>query len=94
MVFGVDVFDLDFGVQISSIEQPIKSNSLEGLFFLGRGGGRGGFLGWEALGEGGEEGEGLGGDGEGGGEGGFSLGGEEGRAGAFRGRGGGFRGGL
>ena len=28
MVFGVDVFDFDFGVQINSIEQPIKSNSL------------------------------------------------------------------
>ena len=26
--FGVDVFDLDFGVQIDSIEQPIKSNSV------------------------------------------------------------------
>ena len=26
--FGVDVFDLDFGVQINSIEQPIKSNSV------------------------------------------------------------------
>ena len=25
-VSGVDVFDLDFGVQINSIEQPIKSN--------------------------------------------------------------------
>ena len=24
----VDVFDLDFGVQINSIEQPIKSNSV------------------------------------------------------------------
>ena len=28
MVFGVDVFDLDFRVQINSIEQPIKSNSV------------------------------------------------------------------
>ena len=28
LVFGVDVFDLDFGVQINSIEQPIKSNSV------------------------------------------------------------------
>ena len=28
MVFGVDVFDFDFGVQINSIEQPIKSNSV------------------------------------------------------------------
>ena len=28
LVFGVDVFDLDFGVQINSIEQPIKSNSM------------------------------------------------------------------
>ena len=28
MVFGVDVFDLDFRVQIDSIEQPIKSNSV------------------------------------------------------------------
>ena len=27
-VFGVDVFDLDFGVQIDSIEQPIKRNSV------------------------------------------------------------------
>ena len=27
-VFGVYVFDLDFGVQIDSIEQPIKSNSV------------------------------------------------------------------
>ena len=26
--FGVNVFDLDFGVQINSIEQPIKSNSV------------------------------------------------------------------
>ena len=25
---GVDVFDLDFGVQNNSIEQPIKSNSV------------------------------------------------------------------
>ena len=25
---GVDVFDLDLGVQINSIEQPIKSNSV------------------------------------------------------------------
>ena len=28
LVFGVDVFDSDFGVQINSIEQPIKSNSV------------------------------------------------------------------
>ena len=28
MVFGVDVFDLDFGIQIDSIEQPIQSNSV------------------------------------------------------------------
>ena len=28
LVFGVDVFDVDFGVQINSIEQPIKSNSV------------------------------------------------------------------
>ena len=28
LVFGVDVFDLDFGVQIDAIEQPIKSNSV------------------------------------------------------------------
>ena len=28
MVLGVDVFDLDFGVQIDSIEQPVKSNSV------------------------------------------------------------------
>ena len=25
-VYGVNVFDLDFGVQIDSVEQPIKSN--------------------------------------------------------------------
>ena len=28
LVFGVNVFDFDFGVQIDSIEQPIKSNSV------------------------------------------------------------------
>ena len=28
LVFGVDVFDLDFGIQIDSIEQPIESNSV------------------------------------------------------------------
>ena len=28
LVFGVDVFDLDLGVQINSIKQPIKSNSV------------------------------------------------------------------
>ena len=28
LVFGVDVFDLDFWVQIDSIEQPIKCNSV------------------------------------------------------------------
>ena len=28
LVFSFDVFDLDFGVQINSIEQPIKSNSV------------------------------------------------------------------
>ena len=28
LIFGVDVFDLDLGVQINSIEQPIKSNSV------------------------------------------------------------------
>ena len=28
LVFGVNVFDLDFRVQINSIEQPIKSNSV------------------------------------------------------------------
>ena len=28
LVFDVNVFDLDFGVQIDSIEQPIKSNSV------------------------------------------------------------------
>ena len=27
LVSGVDVFDLDLGIQIDSIEQPIKSNS-------------------------------------------------------------------
>ena len=26
--FGVDVFDLDLGVQIDSIKQPIKRNSV------------------------------------------------------------------
>ena len=29
LVLGVDVFDLDFWVQIDSIEQPIKSNSVD-----------------------------------------------------------------
>ena len=28
LAFGVDVFDLDCGIQINSIEQPIKSNSV------------------------------------------------------------------
>ena len=28
LVLGVNVFDLDFGVQIDSIEQPIKGNSV------------------------------------------------------------------
>ena len=28
LVFGVNAFDLDFGVQIDSNEQPIKSNSV------------------------------------------------------------------
>ena len=28
LVFGVNVFDLDFGVQIDSIKRPIKSNSV------------------------------------------------------------------
>ena len=28
LVFGANVFDLDFWVQIDSIEQPIKSNSV------------------------------------------------------------------
>ena len=28
LVFCVDVFDFDFGVQMNSIEQPIKSNSV------------------------------------------------------------------
>ena len=28
LVFGVDVFDLDSGVQINSIKQPIKCNSV------------------------------------------------------------------
>ena len=28
LVFGVDVFDLDFRVQINSIKQPIKCNSV------------------------------------------------------------------
>ena len=28
LVFGVNVIDLDFGVKIDSVEQPIKSNSV------------------------------------------------------------------
>ena len=28
LVFGVDILDLDFGVQIDSAKQPIKSNSV------------------------------------------------------------------
>ena len=28
LILGVDVFDLDFWIQINSIEQPIKSNSV------------------------------------------------------------------
>ena len=28
LVFGVDILDLNFGVQINSVEQPIKSNSV------------------------------------------------------------------
>ena len=28
LVLGVGVFDLDFGIQINSIEQPFKSNSV------------------------------------------------------------------
>ena len=28
LVLGVDVFDLDFGVKINSIKQPVKSNSM------------------------------------------------------------------
>ena len=28
LVFGVNIFNLDFGVQIDSIEQPIKSTSV------------------------------------------------------------------
>ena len=28
LIFGVDVFDLDLGVQIDSIKQSIKSNSV------------------------------------------------------------------
>ena len=28
LVFGVDVLDLDLGIQINSIKQPIKSNSV------------------------------------------------------------------
>ena len=28
LVFGVGIFDWDFGVQINSIEQPVKSNSV------------------------------------------------------------------
>ena len=29
LFFGVNVFDLDLGVQIDSIKQPIKSNSVD-----------------------------------------------------------------
>ena len=28
LVFGVNVFDLDLGIQIDSIKQPIKGNSV------------------------------------------------------------------
>ena len=28
LVFGVDVLDVDFGVQINSIKQPVKCNSV------------------------------------------------------------------
>ena len=28
LVYGVDVFDLDFGIQIDSIKQPVKRNSV------------------------------------------------------------------
>ena len=28
LIFGVDVFDLDFGIQIDAIEEPVKSNSV------------------------------------------------------------------
>ena len=28
LVFGVDVFDLDIGIQINSFKQPIKCNSV------------------------------------------------------------------
>ena len=28
LVFGVDIFDLDLGVQVDSIKQPIKNNSV------------------------------------------------------------------
>ena len=28
LVFGIDVLDLDFGVQVESVESPIKSNSV------------------------------------------------------------------
>ena len=28
LVFGVDMLDLDFGIQIDSVKQPIKSNSV------------------------------------------------------------------
>ena len=28
LVFGINLFDLDFGIQTDSIEQPIKSNSV------------------------------------------------------------------
>ena len=28
LVFGVDAFDLDFGIHINSIKQPIKCNSV------------------------------------------------------------------
>ena len=31
LMFGINVFDLDLGVQINSIKQPIKSNSVDCL---------------------------------------------------------------
>ena len=28
LVFGVNIFDLDFGIHVTSVEQPVKSNSV------------------------------------------------------------------
>ena len=37
LVFGVDVFDLDFAVQIDSVKEPIRSNSVGPLNMSHRG---------------------------------------------------------